>query len=98
MQHLSMAVFRSVENRRSMTRSTASGQTCAVAPDGKILAMAEAFTEAALTVSVPVVTERTFYTKHGDYLPRLFLAAALLMFTTGALRLIRQGFSRKSSV
>ncbi|MDR2098103.1 MAG: apolipoprotein N-acyltransferase, partial [Spirochaetaceae bacterium] len=29
MQHLSMAVFRSVENRRSMTRSTASGQTCA---------------------------------------------------------------------
>ena len=79
MQHLSMAVFRSVENRRSMARSTASGQTCAVAPDGRILAMAEAFTEAALTVSVPVVTGQTFYTRHGDFLPRLFLAAALVM-------------------
>ena len=79
MQHLSMAVFRSVENRRSMTRSTASGQTCAVAPDGRILAMAEAFTEAALTVSVPIVTGQTFYTRHGDFLPRLFLIAALAM-------------------
>jgi apolipoprotein N-acyltransferase len=79
MQHLSMAVFRSVENRRSMTRSTASGQTCAVAPDGRILAMAEAFTEAALTVSVPIVTGQTFYTRYGDFLPRLFLAAALAM-------------------
>ncbi|MDR2343160.1 MAG: apolipoprotein N-acyltransferase [Spirochaetaceae bacterium] len=88
MQHLSMAVFRSVENRRSMTRSTASGQTCAVAPDGRILAMAEAFTEAALTVSVPIVTDQTFYTKHGDFLPRLFLAAALAMALAGMARAV----------
>jgi apolipoprotein N-acyltransferase len=83
MQHLSMAVFRSVENRRSMTRSTASGQTCAVAPDGRILAMAEAFTETALTVSVPIVTYQTFYTKYGDFLPRIFLVAALVMALAG---------------
>jgi apolipoprotein N-acyltransferase len=88
MQHLSMAVFRSVENRRSMARSTASGQTCAVAPDGRILAMAEAFTEAALTVSIPLVTEETFYTRHGDYLPRIFLMAALAMALAGIARLI----------
>ncbi|MDR2795268.1 MAG: apolipoprotein N-acyltransferase [Spirochaetaceae bacterium] len=88
MQHLSMAVFRSVENRRSMTRSTASGQTCAVAPDGKILAMADAFTETALTVSVPIITDQTFYTRHGDFLPRLFLAAALAMALAGIARAI----------
>jgi apolipoprotein N-acyltransferase len=94
MQHLSMAVFRSVENRRSMTRSTASGQTCAIAPDGKILAMADAFTEVALTVSVPIVTEQTFYTKYGDYLPKVFIAAALLMILGGAVLRWRWNFRR----
>ncbi|MDR2803183.1 MAG: apolipoprotein N-acyltransferase [Treponema sp.] len=84
MQHLSMAVFRSVENRRAMTRSTASGQTCAIAPDGRIIAMVEPFTEAMYTVSVPVLTEQTVYTRYGDFLPRLFLAAALLMQLAGA--------------
>jgi apolipoprotein N-acyltransferase len=97
MQHLSMAVFRSVENRRSMTRSTASGQTCAIAPDGKILAMAKAFTESALTVSIPIVTEQTFYTKHGDYLPRIFIAVAFLMILGGAASRIQRGFNRKYS-
>lgn len=86
MQHLSMAVFRSVENRRAMARATASGQTCAIAPDGRITAMAPSFTEAALSVSVPVLTEQTFYTRHGDYLPLAFIAAALLMAAAGLYR------------
>jgi apolipoprotein N-acyltransferase len=86
MQHLSMAVFRSVENRRSSARSTSSGQTCAIAPDGSIIAMAEPFTEAALTVSVPILTEQTFYTRHGDYLPKIFLAVMLVMAVAGMLR------------
>jgi apolipoprotein N-acyltransferase len=90
MQHLSMAVFRSVENRRSMTRATASGQTCAIAPDGKILAMADPFTEAALSVSVPVITDLTFYTEHGDFLPRIFIAAAVVMALTGIARRVRK--------
>jgi apolipoprotein N-acyltransferase len=94
MQHLSMAVFRSAENRRSMTRSTASGQTCAITPDGKIIAMAEPFTEAALTVSVPVLTEQTFYTKHGDFLPRFFLVAAALMAIAGILKSRRKNKTR----
>jgi apolipoprotein N-acyltransferase len=77
-----------------MTRSTASGQTCAVAPDGRILAMTGAFIEAALTVSVPIVTEHTFYTKYGDYLPCVFLAAALLMLIVGVFRRICKGYGR----
>jgi apolipoprotein N-acyltransferase len=83
MQHLSMAVFRAVENRRSMVRSTASGQTCSVDPNGRILAMAEPFTEAALTVTVPVVSPSSFYTRFGDWLPAVFTAAALLLLITG---------------
>ncbi|MDR1863312.1 MAG: apolipoprotein N-acyltransferase [Treponema sp.] len=83
MQHLSMAVFRAVENRRSMARSTASGQTCSIDPNGRILAMAEPFTEAALAVTVPIVGSVSFYTRFGDWLPLVFIAAALALLIAG---------------
>ena len=83
MQHLSMAVFRAVENRRSMVRSTASGQTVALDPNGKILAMAEPFTESYLNVEVPIVTPLSIYTLYGDYLGKVFTWAALLLLISG---------------
>ncbi|MDR0785525.1 MAG: apolipoprotein N-acyltransferase [Treponema sp.] len=86
MQHLSMAVFRSVENRRSMTRATASGQTCAIDPNGKILAMAEPFAETQITASVPLSSKISFYTKHGDWLPRVFLGITAVLFVWGVVR------------
>ncbi|MDR0644286.1 MAG: apolipoprotein N-acyltransferase [Treponema sp.] len=86
MQHLSMAVFRSVENRRSMTRATASGQTCAIDPNGKILAMAEPFTETHITASVPLSSRVSFYTRHGDWLPRVFLGIVGILFLWGIVR------------
>ncbi|MDR3172351.1 MAG: apolipoprotein N-acyltransferase [Treponema sp.] len=76
MQHLSMAVFRAVENRRSMVRSTASGQTCAIDPNGRILAMARPFAETQITAEVPIIGPASWYTKQGDFLPRIFIAAA----------------------
>jgi apolipoprotein N-acyltransferase len=90
MQHLSMAVFRALENRRSMVRSTASGQTCAVDPNGKILAMAEPFTESYLNAEVPVVTPLSLYTRFGDYLGITFTWAAFLVLIAGLIRYIIQ--------
>jgi apolipoprotein N-acyltransferase len=84
MQHLSMAVFRAVENSRPMVRSTASGQTCAVDPNGRILAMAEPFTETRLTVEVPLAGRSTLYTFWGDLWAQLFTLAALVMLILGA--------------
>jgi len=83
MQHLTMAVFRSVENRRAMIRSTSSGQTCAIDPNGRILAMAEPFTEAWLVAEVPVMNVITIYTRFGDYLGVFFTVAAILMLISG---------------
>ncbi|AEF83562.1 apolipoprotein N-acyltransferase [Treponema primitia ZAS-2] len=92
MQHLSMAVFRAVENRRSMVRSTASGQTCAIDPYGKVLAMAEPFTEAWINVEVPVISPNTPYTFWGDIWGKLFVLAAAFMLILGALRgIMRKG-------
>jgi apolipoprotein N-acyltransferase len=83
MQHLSMAVFRAVENRRSLVRSTASGQTCAVDPNGKVVAMAEPFTEVQLTVEVPLLSSRSLYTEYGDIWARLFVVAAVIVLLAG---------------
>jgi apolipoprotein N-acyltransferase len=84
MQHLSMAVFRAVENRRAMVRSTASGQTCAIDPNGRVTAMAEPFTEAWLAVDVPALTGSSPYTGWGDWLPLVFISAALFLLIAGA--------------
>jgi apolipoprotein N-acyltransferase len=85
-QHLSMAVFRAVENRRSMVRATASGQTCGVTPNGRVIALAPPFTEAWLTVAIPVVKGDTVYTRRGDFLALIFMATAILVLILGGAR------------
>ncbi|AEF81948.1 apolipoprotein N-acyltransferase [Leadbettera azotonutricia] len=82
-QHLSMAVFRAVENRRAMARSTASGQTCAIDPNGKVLAMAEPFTEAWLAAELPLVKVSSLYTRFGDWLPKVFMGLAFILLIAG---------------
>ncbi|MDR0400355.1 MAG: apolipoprotein N-acyltransferase [Treponema sp.] len=80
-QHLGMAVFRAVENNRSMVRATASGQTCAIDPAGRVTAMAPPFEESWINVEVPILSGGTFYTSHGDFLGWFFVvvSAALLI-------------------
>jgi apolipoprotein N-acyltransferase len=83
MQHLGMAVFRAVENRRTVARATASGQTCAIDPNGRIIDMAEPFKATRLTVEVPLMTASTIYTAFGDFLGQGFLIGALLVLPAG---------------
>jgi apolipoprotein N-acyltransferase len=88
-QHLTMAVFRAVENRRAMVRSTASGQTCGIDPSGKIIAMAPPLAEAWLTVTVPIVEgKHTLYTRWGDYLGIGFALSAVLLLLFGGIACI----------
>jgi apolipoprotein N-acyltransferase len=77
-----MAVFRTVENRRAMVRSTASGQTCVIMPDGRVRAESAPFQENYLVAQVPLVNTATVYTALGDFFPILSLAvsAVILLF------------------
>ncbi|MDR0501727.1 MAG: apolipoprotein N-acyltransferase [Treponema sp.] len=84
-QHLSMAVFRSVENYRPMVRSTASGQTCAIDPNGKVTALASPFSETWINVTIPLVKGNTPYTLYGDYLALFFTLAAAALLIYGAI-------------
>jgi apolipoprotein N-acyltransferase len=94
-QHLAMAVFRAVENRRSLVRSTASGQTCAVDPNGRITAMAPPFTESWITVEVPVMKAETLYTRYGDFSGLCFTAAAFALLIAGLVNHIIKMTRRK---
>lgn len=84
-QHMSMAVFRTVENRVPLVRATASGQTCIIDPNGHIVAMAEPFTQTWLTGDIPVLPEtgKTLYRIWGDLWGKLFALSAALIIAFG---------------
>jgi apolipoprotein N-acyltransferase len=90
-QHLSMAVFRAVENRVPLVRATASGQTCYVDPNGVVRVMAEPFTETYLIAEIPALPGRTAtpYTRWGDVWGMLFVLAAALSLVIGMLTKLR---------
>ena len=67
-QHLAMAVFRSVENKVPSVRSTASGVTCIISPNGKIERAAPEFCKAYVIGTVPVIENNsiTVFSRMGD--------------------------------
>ena len=68
-QHFSMAVFRAVENRRSLVRCANTGISGFVDPAGRIVAQTALFEDAVVVQTVPRLTEMTLYTRIGDGLP-----------------------------
>ncbi len=88
-QHQQMAVFRAVETGRAMVRSTNSGITSLIEPDGRVTAVLPPGREGVLTVDVPVYREgRTLYTRMGNWLGALSLGMGLLAVAAGAVLLI----------
>lgn len=79
-QHLSMAVFRAVENRMFMARSANTGISAVIDPCGRITASTGLFEPAKLEASVGFVDVKTFYSEFGNWpVPLSFamLAAAV---------------------
>ncbi|MGO9409553.1 MAG: apolipoprotein N-acyltransferase [Spirochaetia bacterium] len=84
MQHMTMAVFRAVENRRSVVRSTNGGMTTIIDPNGRIRETLAPFTEGSLIGNVPVYTgTTTLYTMWGDWFPWLLLVLSAAAFAFG---------------
>ena len=81
-QHLSMAVFRCVENGIPAARSTASGVTCFIDRRGKVQQEQKQFKETVAyeELEVPKMeASETLYTKTGDWFPFAELLIVLLM-------------------
>ena len=66
--HLANAIFRAVENRRSLVRCTNNGVTCLIDSFGIVRQRVAAFTPATLefTLLVPAELPVTFYTRYSD--------------------------------
>lgn len=95
MQHMGMAVFRAVENRRTVVRSTNGGVTTTIDPNGRIRAMLPAFEEAYLVDTVPVYTEKeTIYTRYGDWFAYLALVLSILLIGGGVVRRVLRRIDR----
>ncbi len=86
-QHFSMAVFRAVENRRSLIRAANTGISGFIDPAGRVLNRSELFEEAAMTCSVPVIKNHTtIYTRYGNLLVLgcfIVLAIIIMIKLTG---------------
>jgi len=78
-QHLAMAAFRAVENRRYMARAANTGITTVVDPWGRILEPTALFDRTVLVRDVPLIAETSFYTRHGDLFAQACLAGALAL-------------------
>ncbi|GBC63053.1 apolipoprotein N-acyltransferase [Desulfonema ishimotonii] len=89
-QHFSMAVFRAVENKRSLVRSANTGISGFIDPVGRIAGTTRLFEDAVTTHALPVLETRTFYTRHGDLFAACCLAISLLLPVVTYIRRIRK--------
>ena len=83
MQHMAMAVFRAVENRRSVVRSTNGGMTTIIDPNGRLLDLYPAFVEGYIVGTVPLYAARaTPYTTFGDWFAYAAIGGAIIGFVS----------------
>jgi apolipoprotein N-acyltransferase len=91
MQHMSIALFRTVETKRSLVRSTNGGITCVIDPNGRITSMLEPFTEGYLIAEVPVFDDtETLYVRWGDWFAIVVLVLAGAGLLWGLARVLRR--------
>lgn len=85
-QHLSMTVFRAVENRVPLIRSANTGITAFIDSRGHVQGMTRLFQEALLSGTVRIGTERSIYTSHGDLFARICAAASIAVIGAALFR------------
>ncbi len=85
-QHFSIAVFRAIENRRTVARAANTGISGFIDPKGKILETTALFQDAAVTRQVPALTHISLYTRYGDVFAVSSLVAIFLVFVVKGVR------------
>jgi len=89
-QHFSMAVFRAIENRRSLARAANAGISGFIDPKGVVLQKSELFVEAGLVQDLPMMKIKSFYTIFGDVFAILCSIAIIVCFVVNILLIPRR--------
>ena len=97
MQHFINSLFRAVENRRYVVRSTASGLTGVIDRTGRIIDTVPFYEKHFLNTEIPLNRENsrtlTFYSKHGDWFPLL----SLIIFIASYILILLKNLFRKNN-
>ncbi|MDY6989393.1 MAG: apolipoprotein N-acyltransferase [Thermodesulfobacteriota bacterium] len=78
-QHLSMAVFRAVENHIALARAANTGISAFIDPVGRIFDSTPLFEEAVRARPLPMMGEKTLYARFGDLFAAVCVLASLVM-------------------
>lgn len=78
-QHFAYASLRAIENQSYVARSAYTGISGFIAPDGKVLSKLEYNTQGSLSWPIPIMTEQSFYSVHGDFIGRWALFFSVLL-------------------
>jgi len=92
-QHFEMSRLRAVETRRYVLRAANTGISAFIDPHGNDWKKTDYETRTAISQTVYLNNELTFYTKHGDYLARIMLGISALIFCSvifSRVRIIRR--------
>jgi apolipoprotein N-acyltransferase len=85
-QHFNMAVMRAVENRRALVRIANTGITGIILPSGAVSARTGLFTTVSIEGEIPLVSELSFYTRHGDLFAYACAGISLVLLAAFAFR------------
>ena len=85
-QHFYMNVFRAIENRRWVIRSTASGISGYIDPYGYIYSQTQLFQPQVAIQMVTPENKLSFYTKYGDLFAKTCVGLLVLGFIGGLIR------------
>ena len=89
-QHLSMATFRAIENRRFIARAANTGISALIDAKGEIKYSSTLFTEALITGKIRLLNISTFYTIYGDVFALLSLLFSAVLFLVALVRKIKE--------
>lgn len=81
-QHLQLAAFRAIENRRWLMRCGTTGSTALITATGRVECQAPLHEPSVLVASVPLLEDHSIYTRWGDW----FAKGCLLLTTLWCLR------------
>ena len=77
-QHLTIVRMRAAENRRWILRATNDGITATIDSAGRLRGTLPLYTEATSYTGFTFISEKTFYTRFGDWFPALCATIALV--------------------
>jgi len=86
-----MAVFRAIENRRSLIRSANTGISGFIDPVGRVMDSTSLFQEKVITQSIPIIPETSTYTRFGD----LFAIACVVVMLIFSILYKGKGYLNK---